>query len=259
MLKNKNAVVTGSTSGIGQAIAIRLAADGCNIMLNGLGDKDTIEKFRKELAEKNQVKVEYSPADMTKPKEIERMIADANKALGGIDILVNDAGIQFVAPVEDFPSEKWDAIVAINLSAYFHTIKHTVPIMRKQKSGRIINIISVHGLVASIHKSAYVAAKHGVAGLTKVVALETAKDNITCNGICPGWVLTPLAQKQIEDHMKEENIDERAAKDEILQQQPSREFVDPEDIAAYIAFLCGPHSKSITGAMLTIDGGWTAE
>lgn len=259
MLKGKNAIVTGSTSGIGQAIAAMLAGEGCNIMLNGLGDKNAIEKLKKELAEKNKVKVEYSAADMTKPKEIEQMIADANKVFGGIDILVNDAGIQFVAPVEDFPDDKWDAIVAINLSAYFHTIKHTVPIMRKQKSGRIINIISVHGLVASIHKAAYVAAKHGVAGLTKVVALETAKDNITCNGICPGWVLTPLAQKQIEDHMKKENKDEKAAKDEILQQQPSREFVDPEDIAAYIVFLCGPHSKSITGAMLTIDGGWTAK
>lgn len=259
MLKGRNAVVTGSTSGIGQAIASRLAAEGCNIMLNGFGDKSQIDKLKKELAEKNKVKVEYSPADMSKPKEIGQMVADANKAFGGIDILVNDAGIQFTAPVEDFPDEKWDAIVAINMSAYFHTIKHAVPIMRKQKSGRIINIISVHGLVASIHKAAYVAAKHGVAGLTKVVALETAKDNITCNGICPGWVLTPLAQKQIEDHMKKENKDEKAAKDEILQQQPSREFVDPEDIAAYIVFLCGPHSKSITGAMLTIDGGWTAE
>lgn len=259
MLKGKNAVVTGSTSGIGESIATRLASEGCNVMLNGFGDKAAIDKLKKDLADKYKVKVEYSGADMSKPKEIEQMIADANKAFGGIDILVNDAGIQFTAPVEEFPDDKWDAIVAINMSAYFHTIKHTVPIMRKQKSGRIINIISVHGLVASIHKAAYVAAKHGVAGLTKVVALETAKDNITCNGICPGWVLTPLAQKQIEDHMKQENKDEKAAKDEILQQQPSREFVDPEDIAAYIVFLCGSNSKSITGAMLTIDGGWTAE
>lgn len=259
MLKGKNAVVTGSTSGIGESIATRLASEGCNVMLSGFGDKAAIDKLKKDLADKYKVKVEYSGADMSKPKEIEQMIADANKAFGGIDILVNDAGIQFTAPVEEFPDEKWDAIVAINMSAYFHTIKHTVPIMRKQGFGRIINIISVHGLVASIHKAAYVAAKHGVAGLTKVVALETAKDNITCNGICPGWVLTPLAQKQIEDHMKEENKDEKAAKDEILQQQPSREFVDPEDIAAYIVFLCGPNSKSITGAMLAIDGGWTAE
>lgn len=259
MLKGKKAVVTGSTSGIGKAIATRLAEEGCNVMLNGFGEKEAIDTFKKELTDKFKVRVEYSGADMSRPKEIEKMIADANKIFGGIDILVNDAGIQFTAPVEDFPDDTWDAIVAINLSAYFHTIKHTVPIMRKQKSGRIINIISVHGLVASIHKAAYVSAKHGVAGLTKVVALETAKENITCNGICPGWVLTPLAQKQIEDHMNEENKDEKAAKDEILQQQPSREFVDPEDIAAYIVFLCGPNSKSITGAMLTIDGGWTAE
>jgi len=259
MLKNKNALVTGSTSGIGQAIATRLAEEGCNIMLNGLGDKSAIDALKKDLADKYKVKVEYSAADMSKPDEIQKMIADTNKAFGGIDILVNDAGIQFTAPVDEFPGDKWDAILAINLSSSFHTIKHTLPIMRQQKSGRIINIISVHGLVASIHKAAYVAAKHGLAGLTKVVALETAKENITCNGICPGWVLTPLVQKQIEDRMKEGNKDEQAAKDEILLQQPSREFVKPEDIAAYIVFLCGPNSNSITGATLTIDGGWTAE
>lgn len=258
-LKGKTALITGSTSGIGQVIATMLAAKGCNIMLNGFGDKNEIQKLKKELAKKNKIKVEYSGADMSKPKEIKQMIADANKIFGGIDILINDAGIQFTAPVEDFPDAKWDAIIAINMSAYFHTIKHTLPIMRKQKSGRIINIISVHGLVASIHKAAYVAAKHGVAGLTKVVALETAEDNITCNGICPGWVLTPLVQKQVDDKRKEENIDEKAAKDEILEKQPTRQFVKPEDIAAYIVFLCGPHSSSITGATLTIDGGWTAE
>jgi 3-hydroxybutyrate dehydrogenase len=259
MLKNKNAIVTGSTSGIGQAIATRLAEEGCNIMLNGFGDKNEINKFKKDLAATHKVKVEYSPADMSKPKEIKQMIANANKAFGGIDILVNDAGIQFTAPVDKFPDDKWDAIIAINLSASFHTIKHVLPIMRKQKSGRIVNIISVHGLVASIHKAAYVAAKHGLAGLTKVVALETAKENITCNGICPGWVLTPLVEKQIADKAKEENKDKKAAKDEILEKQPTRQFVKPEDIAAYIVFLCGPHSSSITGATLTIDGGWTAE
>ena len=259
MLTGKNAIVTGSTSGIGQAIAIRLASEGCNIMLNGFGDKDEIEHFRKDLADKRRVKVEYCGADMSKPEEIEQMITDAEKIFGSIDILVNDAGIQFTAKVEKFPGEKWDAIIAINLSAAFHTIKHTIPIMQKQKAGRIVNIISVHGLVASVEKAAYVSAKHGLAGLTKVVALENAKNNITCNGICPGWVLTPLVQKQINDRMEKDGKDEQGAKDEILEKQPTRQFVKPEDIAAYVAFLCGPNSNSITGATLTIDGGWTAE
>ena len=259
MLKGKNAIVTGSTSGIGQAIATMLAEQGCNIMLNGFGDKDKIEQDKKDLADKNKVKVHYSPADMSKPKDIEGMISEAAKTMGSIDILVNDAGIQFTAPVEEFPADKWDAILAINLSSSFHTIKHTVPIMRKQKSGRIINIISVHGLVASIDKAAYVAAKHGLAGLTKVVALETANDNITCNGICPGWVMTPLVQKQIDDKAKKEGKDDKAIKAELLEKQAVKQFVKPEDIAAYIVFLCGPHSSSITGATLTIDGGWTAE
>ena len=259
MLKNKNAIVTGSTSGIGEVIATKLAELGCNVMLNGFGDKAAIEKLRKDLADKYKVKVEYSAADMSKPADIEKMIADANKAFGGVDILVNDAGIQFTAPVDEFPADKWDSIIAINLSAYFHTTKHVLPIMKKQKFGRIVNIISVHGLVASIHKAAYVSAKHGVAGLTKVVALETAQENITCNGICPGWVLTPLVEKQIQDRMKEENKDKKAATDEILDKQPTRQFVEPADIAAYVVFLCGENSASITGAMLTIDGGWTAE
>jgi len=259
MLKGKNAIVTGSTSGIGQAIATMLSEQGCNVMLNGFGDKDKIEQSRKDLADKYKVKVHYSPADMSKPKEIEDMVSEAARTMGSIDILVNDAGIQFTAPVEEFPNDKWDAILAINLSASFHTIKHTVPIMRKQKSGRIINIISVHGLVASIDKAAYVAAKHGLAGLTKVVALETANDNITCNGICPGWVMTPLVQKQIDDRAKKEGKDDKAVKAELLEKQAVKQFVKPEDIAAYIVFLCGPHSSSITGATLTIDGGWTAE
>jgi 3-hydroxybutyrate dehydrogenase len=259
MLVGKNAVVTGSTSGIGQAIAVRLAQEGCNVMLNGLGDRNEIGKLKRELAENYKVKVEYSPADMSKPAEIECMIADANQTFGAIDILVNDAGIQFTSPVDKFPNDRWDAIIAINLSAAFHSIKHTLPIMRMQKSGRIINVISVHGLVASIHKAAYIAAKHGLAGLTKVVALETAKENITCNGICPGWVLTPLVQKQIDERSKQKNQDEEAAKEEILKKQPTRQFVKAEDIAAYIVFLCGPHSASITGAMLTVDGGWTVE
>lgn len=259
MLKGQNALITGSTSGIGQAIATRLAQEGCNVMLNGFGDKATIDKLKKDLADQYKVKVEYSPADMTKPDQIEAMIGDAAKAFGKLDILVNDAGIQFTAPVEEFPREKWDAIVAINLTAYFHTTKHALPLMRKQNYGRIVNIASVHGLVGSIDKAAYVAAKHGVTGLTKVVALEAAKDGITCNAICPGWVLTPLVQKQIDDKMKEESRDEKSVREELLDKQPTRQFVKPEDIAAYIAFLCGPNSSSITGAMLTIDGGWTAE
>jgi 3-hydroxybutyrate dehydrogenase len=196
---------------------------------------------------------------MSKPDEIGQMVVAAEKSFGGVDILVNDAGIQFTAPADQFPDDKWDAIIAINLSASFHTIKHALPGMRTRKSGRIINIISAHGLVASIHKAAYVAAKHGLAGLTKVVALETAEENITCNGICPGWVLTPLVQKQIDDRMKDESKDEETVRKEILEKQPTRQFVKPEDIAAYVAFLCGPHSSSITGAMLSIDGGWTAE
>ncbi len=259
MLKGKNAIVTGSTSGIGKAIAIRLAEEGCNIMLNGFGDKNEIETFRRELVEKYEVKAVYSAADMANPQEIADMISDATKIFSTIDILVNDAGIQYTAPVEKFPAEKWDAILAINLSAAFHTIRHTLPQMQKQKSGRIVNIISVHGLVASIEKAAYVSAKHGLAGLTKVVALENAKNNITCNGICPGWVLTPLVQKQIDDRAKAGGKGEDAAKEELLEKQPTREFVKPEDIAAYVVFLCGPHSSSITGAMLTIDGGWTVE
>jgi len=259
MLTGKNAIVTGSTSGIGLAIATKLATEGCNIMLNGFGDKHDIEKIEEKLAHIKSAKIEYSSADMSKPAEIEQMVKEANRVFGGIDILVNDAGIQFTAPTDEFPDDKWDAIIAINLSAAFHSIKHTLPIMRSQKSGRIINIISVHGLVASIHKAAYVAAKHGLAGLTKVVALETAEENITCNGICPGWVLTPLVQKQIDDKAKEEGKDAKAATNEILDKQPTRQFVSPEDIAAYITFLCGPNSSSITGATLTIDGGWTAE
>jgi 3-hydroxybutyrate dehydrogenase len=259
MLGGKNALVTGSTSGIGRVVVTRLANEGCNIMLNGFGDRREIGKFKKDLADQYKVKVEYSPADMSKPAEIEQMIADANQAFGGIDILVNNAGVQFTSPVDKFPDDKWDAIIAINLSAAFHTIKHVLPIMRMQKSGRVVNVISVHGLVASIYKVAYVAAKHGLAGLTKVVALETAKENITCNGICPGWVLTPLVQKQIEDQRKQKNQNEEAATEEILKKQPTCQFVKAEDIAAYIVFLCGPYSASITGAMLTIDGGWTVE
>jgi 3-hydroxybutyrate dehydrogenase len=228
-------------------------------MINGFGDSAEIARSQKQLSDEHQVKVEYSPADMSKPAEIEGMITDANKAFGGVDILVNDAGVQFTAPVDKFPDDKWDAIIAINLSASFHTIKHALPVMRGRGWGRIINVISVHGLVASINKAAYVAAKHGLAGLTKVVALETAKENITCNGICPGWVLTPLVQKQIEDRSKQNNLTIDAATEELLKKQPTRQFVKAEDIAAYIVFLCGTYSASITGAMLTIDGGWTAE
>src|SRR5712671_4284264 len=205
MIKGKAAIVTGSTSGIGLGIATSLAAEGCNLLLNGFGDPKAIEALRAELAEKYRIKVVYSPADMSKPADIRAMIALAESELGACDILVNNAGIQHVAPIEDFPDDRWDAIIAINLSASFHAIKAAVPGMKRRGFGRIINISSAHGLVASEEKAGYVAAKHGLVGLTKVVAVETANSGITCNAICPGWVLTPLVQKQVEAKAKETN------------------------------------------------------
>lgn len=259
MLK-KNVIVTGSTSGIGQAIATAFAAAGSNVMLNGFGRPEEIDKLKNELVNTHKVKVGYSPADMTKPKEIEDMIKAAADLFSGVDVLCNNAGIQFTAPVDKFPDDKWNAILAINLSAAFHASKNVLPLMRKQKWGRIINTISVHGLVASIDKAAYVAAKHGLVGLTRVIALETAKENITCNGICPGWVLTPLVEKQVEDKAKQEGKDTETAKHDLVdEKQPTHHFVNPDDIAALALFLCGEHSSSITGSAITIDGGWTAE
>jgi 3-hydroxybutyrate dehydrogenase len=260
MLKGKNAIITGSTSGIGLAIAHALAGQGCNVMLNGFGDKTQIDKEIEEFKKKYPIKVEYSAADMSKPDDIAGMVQQTEKAFGGVDILINNAGIQFTAPVDEFPVDKWNAIIAINLSASFHSIRAALPGMKKRNYGRIINIASVHGLVASKDKSAYVAAKHGLVGLTKVVALETAEMNITCNAICPGWVHTPLVQKQIEDRAKKENIDEEKATQELVgEKQPSKRFVQPEYIGDLVLFLCSEAGSSFTGAPVNIDGGWLAE
>jgi 3-hydroxybutyrate dehydrogenase len=260
MIKGKSAIVTGSTSGIGLGIATALAEVGCNLLINGFGDKAEIEKLRAGLAEKHNVKVIYSPADMSKPADIRAMVAMAEKELGACDILVNNAGIQFVAPIENFPEEKWDAILAINLSASFHAIKAAVPGMVKQRWGRIINIASAHGLVASGGKVAYVSAKHGLVGMTKVVAIDHANDGITCNAICPGWVLTPLVQKQIEDHAKQEGIPVDKAKENLLREkQPMLKFSTPESLGALTVFLCSDAAETMTGTAVSMDGGWTAQ
>ena len=259
-LKGKTALVTGSTSGIGKAIAEHLASLGCHVMLNGFGDQDTIETQRAALESKYGVKASYSDADMTDPDAIAAMISRARDELGGVDILVNNAGIQHVSPIDDFPREKWDAIIAINLSASFHTMQHAIPLMREAGWGRIINIASAHALVASPFKSAYVAAKHGIAGLTKTVALEVAKDNITCNAICPGYVWTPLVENQVADTAKARGISEDEVKrDVLLSAQPTKQFTEVEDIAAYVAFLCTEPAHNTTGGLLTVDGGWTSQ
>jgi 3-hydroxybutyrate dehydrogenase len=260
MLKGKIAIVTGSTSGIGLGIATALAAQGADVMLNGFGDKAAIERTVRSLAEQHGVRTAYSPADMSKPAQIRDLVAKTRGELGPADILVNNAGIQYVAPVEAFPDDKWDAIIAINLSAAFHATKAVLPEMKQRKWGRIINIASAHGLVASGGKAAYVAAKHGLVGLTKVVAIETANDGITCNAICPGWVLTPLVQQQVEARAKAANISIDAAKEEMLREkQPMLQFTTPEKIGALAVFLCGNEAATITGAPLSIDGGWTAQ
>jgi 3-hydroxybutyrate dehydrogenase len=259
-LKNKSVVVTGSTSGIGLAIAQGFAAEGCRIMLNGFGDTGEIERLRAHMAADHKTDVKYSPADMSKPAEIAAMMADADKIFGGVDILVNNAGIQFVAPIPEFPTEKWDAILAINLSSAFHTTKAALPGMKAKKWGRIINIASAHGLVASAYKSAYVAAKHGVVGLTKVTALEGAQNGITCNAICPGYVHTPLVEKQIDDQARANNIPrENVIRDILLAKQPNKRFVTVEEIAAFSIFLCSEGGTSFNGAALAMDGGWVAE
>jgi 3-hydroxybutyrate dehydrogenase len=259
MLEGKVAVVTGSTSGIGLGVARALAAEGADIVLNGFGAADAIEGLRKDLGARG-VRVIYSPADMSKPAEIVGMIETATRELGRIDILVNNAGIQFTAPVEEFPIERWDAIIAINQSAVFHAIRAALPHMRKRNSGRIVNIASVHGLVASTDKVAYVAAKHAVVGITKVVALETATTGITCNAICPGWVLTPLVQKQIDALAAREELTPDAARARLLgEKQPSREFATPQQIGALTVFLCSEAAAQIRGVTLPIDGGWVAQ
>jgi 3-hydroxybutyrate dehydrogenase len=260
MLKGKSAVVTGSTSGIGLAIARALAAEGANVVLNGFGPEDEIQSVRTRLEREHGVRVAYSGADMLHPGQIQTMVAEAAQIFGSVDLLVNNAGIQHVAPVDEFPTEKWDAILAVNLSSAFHTIRAALPAMKAKGWGRIVNIASAHGLVASPFKSAYVAAKHGLVGLTKTVALETAGNGITCNAICPGFVLTPLVEKQIEDQAKAHDIarDEVIAK-VILERQPSKVFVRVEEVAALAVFLCSEVAASITGASLSIDGGWTAQ
>jgi 3-hydroxybutyrate dehydrogenase len=258
-LKGRGAVITGSTSGIGQGIAELFAREGANVMLNGFGDKAAIEALRSRLEKDYKVKVDYHPADMSKPAEIAQMMARAAQSLGGVDILVNNAGIQHVAPVEEFPVEKWDAIIAINLTSAFHTTRLALPAMKAKKWGRVINIASAHGLVASPNKSAYVSAKHGIVGFTKTVALEVAELGITSNAICPGFVHTPLVQIQIEDRARELGITpEKAARDVILAPQPTKEFVKIEDIAALALYLAGPNATQINGASISIDGGWTA-
>ena len=260
LLKGKTAVVTGSTSGIGLGIAHAFAAQGVSIMLNGFGDAAEIEAIRAGMASKYGVKVAYNGADMSKGTEVANLIAAAQSELGGVDILVNNAGIQHVAPVEEFPVEKWDAIIAINLSSAFHAIRAALPGMRQRGWGRIINIASAHGLVASAQKSAYVASKHGIIGLTKSVALETATTGITCNAICPGWVLTPLVQKQIDAIAAKDKITVAEAQSKLLaEKQPSLAFATPEDIGGVAVFLASDAANQIRGASISVDGGWTAQ
>jgi 3-hydroxybutyrate dehydrogenase len=259
MLKGKVALVTGSTSGIGLAIAREYAKDGAHVVINGFGDKDAIEKERSGIEKEFGVNCLYSGADMSKAAEIAQMVADAQTKLGSVDVLVNNAGIQFVSPIEEFPVEKWDQIIAINLSAAFHAIRAAVPGMKQRKWGRIINTASAHALVASPFKSAYVSAKHGIAGLTKTVALETATFGITCNAICPGYVWTPLVEKQIPDTMAARGLSrEQVIKDVLLAAQPTKEFVTVEEIAGLAMYLTSDLARSITGAIVSIDGGWTA-
>lgn len=260
MLKSKVAIVTGSTSGIGLGIAKELARLGPDLVLNGFGDPGEIETIRGGIEREHGVRVIYDAADMSKEQAVRGLIARTIETFGRLDILVNNAGIQFTAPVEDFPAAKWNAILDINLSAAFHGIAAAVPQMKKQRWGRIVNIASTHGLVASTHKAAYVAAKHGLVGLTKVVGLETAGLGITCNTVCPGWVRTPLVEKQISDIAAQKHISQKEAADEILaEKQPSLDFVSPSQLGGTVAFLCSPAADQITGAAISVDGGWTAQ
>ena len=259
-LQGQVAIVTGSTSGIGHALADALAAQGCNIVMNGLGEMNAIERARAEMAETHGVEVLYHGADMTKPTEIADMVRAAKAEFGELDILVNNAGVQHVAPIEDFPDDKWDLIIAINLSSAFHATKAAVPIMKEQGRGRIVNIASAHGLVASPFKAAYVAAKHGILGLTKTVALEVATHGITCNAICPGFVKTPLVEAQIADQAKARGISEEAVmKDVILAAQPTKQFVTFEQLSGMLLYLVSDLGASANGSAYQVDGGWVAQ
>ncbi len=259
-LSGKVALVTGSTSGIGLGIAQALAVQGADIMLNGFGDAALVSSLTKAISDEHGVRSLHHPADMSKPVEIEEMIRSTESRLGRIDVLVNNAGIQHVAPVEDFPVDRWDAVIAINLSSAFHTIRTALPGMKKRGFGRIINIASVHGLVASANKTAYVAAKHGIVGLTKAVALETAQTPVTCNAICPGWVLTPLVQKQVDARAESKKLSNDQAKHDLLiEKQPSAEFVTPKQLGDLAVFLCSDAASQVRGAAWNMDGGWAAQ
>lgn len=260
MLKGKTALVTGSTSGIGLGIAEALAAKGADVMLNGFGEADAITGLQKRIADQFGVKVGYDGADLSKPDQIKTLVEHATAELGKIDILVNNAGIQFTAPIEEFPPERWEAVIAINLSAVYYGMHYALPQMKQRGWGRIINIASAHGLVASVNKSAYVAAKHGVIGLSKVAALENAETGITSNCICPGWVLTPLVQKQIDALAERKGLSgEDAARELLGEKQPSKRFVTPEQLGELAVFLSSDAASNMTGSALTMDGGWTAQ
>ena len=259
MLKGKTALITGSTSGIGLGVAEGFAAEGVNLVINGFGDAGEIETIRAGLASRFGVKVIYDGADMSKPDQIEAMMKRAAAEFGGVDILINNAGIQHVCPVDEFPAAKWDAIIAINLSSAFHTTRLAIPYMKSKGWGRIINVASAHALVASPFKSAYVASKHGIMGFTKTVALEVAERGITCNAICPGYVLTPLVEKQIPDTAKARGItEEQVKRDVLLAAQPTKQFVTVEQVAGTAIFLCSDSAASITGTNISVEGGWTA-
>ncbi len=258
-IHGKTAIVTGSTSGIGLAIAERLAESGCNVVLNGFGDAIAINATCVTLAERTGVHVSHSGADMSKPDQIEAMVREAEEVHGAVDVLVNNAGIQHVSPVEGFPPDKWEQILAINLSSNFYTVRAALPGMKRRGWGRIVNIASAHGLVASPYKSAYVAAKHGVLGFTKSVALEVAETAITCNAICPGYVKTPLVEGQIKDQARAHNMpEEQVVRDVILASQPNKRFVATSALADLVLFLCSSSADAITGTALPVDGGWTA-